>query len=128
MLKVKVLRRFWDIKERRTRYVGSEFVTTDARALEIKGSIPDYVEVVPVDESPKAPEDVPETPKPTVATQDVGTTHVEEPQEPETAHDETEATDYSAMTVTELKALCAERGIEVPKRAKKAHLVELLEG
>lgn len=30
------------------------------------------------------------------------------------------------MTVAELRALCEERGIDAPKRAKKAELLELL--
>lgn len=34
--------------------------------------------------------------------------------------------DWAAMTVAELSAACAERGIEVPKKARKAELVELL--
>jgi outer membrane biosynthesis protein TonB len=36
--------------------------------------------------------------------------------------------DYSKMTNSQLKALCDERGITVPPRAKKAVLVALLEG
>lgn len=35
---------------------------------------------------------------------------------------------YAAMTVSELRALCADRGIDVPSRARKADLVALLEG
>ena len=40
----------------------------------------------------------------------------------------TEAPDYSAMRVAELRALCADRGIEVPSKATKATIIELLEG
>ena len=41
---------------------------------------------------------------------------------------EVEAPDYSAMKVAELKALCAERGLDVPSKATKAQLIEILEG
>lgn len=36
--------------------------------------------------------------------------------------------DLSALTVAQLRELCGERGIEAPKRATKAQLLELLEG
>ena len=36
-------------------------------------------------------------------------------------------TDLAKLTVAQLKALCAERGIEVPPKAKKAGLVALLQ-
>ena len=36
--------------------------------------------------------------------------------------------DLSALTVATLRGLCGERGINAPKRATKAQLVELLEG
>jgi hypothetical protein len=35
--------------------------------------------------------------------------------------------DYSTLTVAQLKELCAERGIDVPKRATKAQVIALLE-
>lgn len=38
------------------------------------------------------------------------------------------ADDISKLTVTQLNKLAAERGIEVPKGAKKAELLEILEG
>lgn len=38
------------------------------------------------------------------------------------------AEDYSSMTVPQLRELCKERGIEVPRRASKATIVSLLEG
>lgn len=41
---------------------------------------------------------------------------------------EPEPVDLSALTVATLRALCEERGIEAPKRATKAALVELLGG
>lgn len=34
--------------------------------------------------------------------------------------------DYSAMTNEQLRALCAERGVEAPRRATKARLLSLL--
>lgn len=37
-------------------------------------------------------------------------------------------TDYGSLKVAELRRLCEERGVDVPKRAKKADLVALLEG
>ena len=36
--------------------------------------------------------------------------------------------DLSSLTVATLRELCEERGIEVPKKAKKAELIALLEG
>lgn len=36
--------------------------------------------------------------------------------------------DLTALTVAQLRELCDERGIEAPKRATKAQLLELLEG
>ena len=37
-------------------------------------------------------------------------------------------TDLSALKVADLRAMAEERGIEVPKKATKATLIELLEG
>lgn len=50
-----------------------------------------------------------------------GWTPVEQPQE-------TAAEDLTSLTVAELRTLCAERGIDAPKRATKARLVGLLDG
>lgn len=96
MTTVKVLMQFWDIKERRTRKPGDEFVVTEARALEIQGKLPDYVELYDPD--------------------------VEAGNGVEVLGD----TDYQDLKVTQLKELCAERGIEVPKGAKKSDLIALL--
>jgi hypothetical protein len=41
---------------------------------------------------------------------------------------ENPAVDWSAMKVAELRAACAERGVEVPPKARKADLVAILEG
>lgn len=38
-----------------------------------------------------------------------------------------ESVDLSALTVEKLRELCADRGIEVPKRATKAQLIALLD-
>ncbi len=103
MAQIHVLHRFWDRKDRRTRRKGEVFTATEARAQELLRLIPDYVELV--DAQPNWADEAP----------------VEEtPAE--------EAVDYSKLETQELKRLCAERGIEVPKRAKKATLVKLLEG
>jgi len=40
--------------------------------------------------------------------------------------DEQPDEDLSALTVAQLKALCSERGIDVPSRATKAQLIALL--
>jgi len=37
-----------------------------------------------------------------------------------------EQTDLTALTVARLRELCAERGVDAPKRATKAQLVQLL--
>lgn len=39
-----------------------------------------------------------------------------------------ETGDLSALTVKQLRALCAERGIDAPSRATKTRLIELLGG
>ena len=44
------------------------------------------------------------------------------------AEETPETVDFSALTVATLRALCEERGIEAPKRATKAQLIELLGG
>lgn len=120
MIRVKVLKQFWDRKERCTRMEGDEFVTTDARAFEIRDRLPEYVELCGSDT--KAAEGPSQPVEDTVAQEDQPT--VDEVQEPE-AQDEP---DYHSLKVAELKALCAERGIEVLKRAKKPDLIALLEG
>lgn len=40
---------------------------------------------------------------------------------------EPEAPDLSEMTVSQLREMCAERGIRVPRQAKKEDIIELLE-
>lgn len=47
--------------------------------------------------------------------------------EPEPVEEQETSQDLSKLTVAQLKAICSERGIEVPKGAKKAEIVALLE-
>ena len=86
MVRVTVLKPFFDLEKRVNRAAGDSFDTTEERAAHIASVLPEYV----------------------------------------TYASETE--DLSRMTVPELKALCAERGIAVPKAARKAELIALLEG
>ena len=96
MTMVKVLMQFWDLEERCVRNPGDEFVATEERALEIQGKLPDYVELY----------------DPDVDAGDGVAVRGD--------------TDYQDLKVTQLKELCAERGIEVPKGAKKPDLIALL--
>lgn len=98
MATVKVLKRFWDRKRKVTREPGDVFTEPDKRVDEIQSRLPGYVDVI-ADAAAEPEKDVTET-----------------------------ATGYSEMSTQELKALCAERGMDVPKRAKKAQLIALLEG
>lgn len=41
---------------------------------------------------------------------------------------EAEGTDYATLTVAELRAICAERGVEAPPKAKKAELIAAIRG
>lgn len=43
-----------------------------------------------------------------------------------TPEPEPEPIDYASMTVSELKALAAENGLDVPSRIRKADLIELI--
>ena len=97
MVEVKTLKLFWDKKAKKNRKPGDVFEATEARAKEIDAKIPGYISYAPVESAESV---------------------VETPAEPEE--------DLAGMTVAKLKALCAERGIDVPKYAKKAELVALL--
>ena len=103
MYVVKVLRGFYDRMARCDREAGDVFETTEGRATQIASRIPGFVEIAPVEEAPV----------------EVPAEQVEEP---------AEQVDLSSLKVAELKALCAERGIEVPSKATKAVLIGLLEG
>lgn len=137
MMNVRVIKKFWDRKDRRTRRPGDVFVTTDARAYELKERLPDHVEIGEPDAKPRRDTSVTiELLDETFAPQEQVTEDaVAQPAEETVVQPVEEAVDaatadvdYDDMTVAELKAVCAERGIEVPKRAKKAQLIALLEG
>ena len=96
MVRIKVLRSFWDLVVHVDRKVGDEFEVTEKRAAHIQNKLPGYVTVIEA---------------------------VVEPEE-----DAKEPVDLAKLTVATLKGLCAERGIEVPKKAKKADIIALLEG
>lgn len=114
MIAVKVLKRFWDRKEKVTRWPDEVFVTTDARAMELQARLPDYVDLaVTQDDASDSVESVADMPE-------VADVPVSE--------DVAGVPDYSKMSNQELKDLCVERGIDVPKRAKKTQLIALLEG
>ena len=49
---------------------------------------------------------------------------IDEPEKPA----ESEGHDLSSLTVAQLKAMCAERGIKVPVKAKKSDIVKVLGG
>lgn len=51
---------------------------------------------------------------------------VDESSSDETTSEEEESIDYSAMTTTELKALCKEKGLTGYSSMTKAELIELL--
>lgn len=96
MATVTVLRGFRDLKAHRDRVPGEVFEAPEERAAYIAARLPGYVEVT-------KPEQVAEP----------------EPQEDHEA-------DLTKLTVPTLRSLCEERGIEVPKRAKKADILALL--
>lgn len=98
MATVRVLKRFWDRKRKVTRNPGDAFDESNERAAEIQSRLPGYVDVT-IDVAAPAEQGAADT-----------------------------TTDYSEMSSQELRSLCAERGIDVPKRAKKAQLIALLEG
>lgn len=98
MVLVTVLRRFRDFVAKCDRNVGDQFEATEKRAAFIDAKLPGYIEYAPIAHEP----------------------------EPEKA-DEPEQVDLSKLTVASLKTLAKERGIEVPKSAKKAQIIALLE-
>jgi hypothetical protein len=102
MVLVTVLRRFADFVAKCDRNVGDQFEATEKRAAYIDAKLPGYIKYEPIE-----------------AESDVSDEHETEP--------EPEAVDLTKLTVASLKALAAERGIEVPKSAKKAQIIALLE-
>ena len=108
MVLVTVLRRFADFVAKCDRNVGDQFEATEKRAAYIDAKLPGYITFEAIDE--EKPEPAP----------------VEEPEhEVEPVADP--QVDLSTLTVATLKALAKERGVEVPKGAKKAQLIALLE-
>lgn len=109
MVRVTVLRRFTDLVERCIRLEGDVFDVTQARASQLEKRLPaGYVLVERAAKEALAEDAV-------------------APEQDAPAHDaERLKPDYASMTKAELVTSCEERGIEVPKRATKAKLVELL--
>ncbi len=102
MISVNVLADFYDLKAHKWRRKGNSFKATDERAAQLRAVLPGYTS------SEEEPKEV-ESPQPEVE-------KVEAPKEQ----------DLSKLTNPQLKALCEQRGIAVPKRAKKEVLLALL--
>lgn len=104
MVTVLVLKPFRDLKEpdrsRRDRKPGDTFEATEKRFAEISAKLPGYVELAGA--APKIAEPAPED---------------------KAGHGDA----LNGMTMAQLRALCAERGIVAPARAKKAMLIGLLQ-
>lgn len=106
MVLVTVNRPFHDLVEDVERHAGETFEVGEGRAARLKRALPaGYVEL---DAIAPAPEPAPEP--------------VAEP-EPER-----EPEDLSRLTVQQLRAVADERGVELPKRAKKSEIIKILEG
>ena len=90
MVRVNVLKPFFDLEKRVDRAAGDAFEATEERAAHIAGKLPGYVTYERIAEAAPASEDL------------------------------------SKLTVAQLRALCAERGVEVPKGARKADIISLL--
>lgn len=99
MVLVTVLRRFADFVAKCDRNVGDQFEATEKRAAYIDAKLPGYITYTPIVEEP------------------------EKEEEPV----ENQQVDLSKLTVAMLKTLAKERGIDVPKGAKKAQIIALLE-
>lgn len=54
--------------------------------------------------------------------------YVERLDVPDDDHDEPDEQDLTSLTVAQLKAMCEERGIKVPAKAKKSDIVKVLGG
>lgn len=88
MVRVKVLKSFYDLACHKDRGVGEEFDVTEERAAQIDRALPGYILV--------------------------------------SKEEDGAAEDMTKLTAAQLKALCEERGIAVPSRAKKADIIALL--
>lgn len=99
MMTVTVLKPFRDFAKHRNRVIGETFEATKKRAAYIDAKLPGYITYTPIADEPKKEEEP-----------------VADPQ-----------VDLSKLTVATLKTLAKERGIDVPKGAKKAQIIALLE-
>lgn len=106
MVLVTVLRRFRDFVAKCDRNVGDKFEATEKRAEYIDAKLPGYITFEPIEPD---------------------VTDVAEPEPEQEPEHEQEQVDLSKLTVATLKTLAKERGIDVPKSAKKAQIVALLE-
>ena len=111
MVNVTVLRSFRDYVEHVNREPGDVFRATEERAASIADKLPGFIAY----EAADGPVEAKGEQENTIAEK-----------KPEKAVSEAQA-DVSKLTVAQLKGLCAERRIDVPKGAKKADLVALLE-
>ena len=111
MVLVTVNRPFHDLVEDVERHAGETFEVGEGRAARLKRALPaGYVSLDAI-----APTDAPQKPEPAP----------EPVKEPEP---ERKAEDLSQLTVQQLKAVANERGVELPKRAKKSEIIKILEG
>lgn len=102
-----VLVPFYDLHAHRLRAEGETFEVTEGRAAEIATVLPGYVELK--GEGPvRSAENKGEAEGPA--------------KDKETANQ-----DLSKNTVAQLRAIAAERGIDIPKGSKKADIIALLE-
>lgn len=102
-----VLVPFYDLHAHRLRAEGETFEATEGRAAEIAAVLPGYVEF-----------------------DGAGTANAKENKgeaEGPAKDEETAKQDLSKNTVAQLKAIAAERGIDIPKGSKKADIIALLE-
>lgn len=97
MVRITVVKPFYDLKRHKMLEQGDEYEATEERAAQIDAALPGYITHVAVDA-----EDAP----------------VEEPAD--------DAPDYESMPYIDLVSLARDRGIQVKGRPKKADLIEAL--
>lgn len=102
LVNVKVLRDFYDLREREDRKAGDEFSATASRAEEISTLLPGFVELS-------------EKPSPVFGGEAAGPKKGQSP-------------DLQGMTKAELLALAKERGARVSPQMPKAKIIDALEG
>lgn len=98
MVRITVLRPFYDLKRHRMLGEGDEYEATEERAAQIDAALPGYIAYETVGETT---EEAVETPA-------------------------DDAPDYAAMPYIDLVSLARDRGIPVKGRPKKADLIEAL--